>query len=48
MAEKHKDSNYVKIVNDIVPELKCATNPIEIGSSKEFQTLKNVILLGNT
>lgn len=47
MPESFKTSNYVKIVQDIVPELNTASNPYEIGHLKTFPSLKHVVVINN-
>jgi hypothetical protein len=48
MAERFKSSDYVRILKDIVPELDKATNPLDLGTIKEFPLLKNVVLITET
>eukprot|EP00347_Sterkiella_histriomuscorum_P002696 403367160 len=47
MAESFKSSNYVKIVQDIIPELLTTKNPLDLGNLKEFPDLKNIVLLSD-
>ena len=47
MASKHKASDYVKIVKNIIPEIDYAHNALELGNIHEFPTLKNIVLMGD-
>lgn len=45
MAEKFKSTDYVKIIQSLVPELEHAKNPLDIGMIEKLPSLKNIILL---
>jgi len=47
MKDQFKESNYVKIVQDIIPELHSNKNPLDLGKIKEFPNLKNIVLISD-
>lgn len=46
IAEKFKSTNYIEIVQTLVPELDRAQNPLDLGLIRDFPTLKNIVLFG--
>lgn len=48
MAERFKSSDYIKIVQDIVPEIFKASNPLDLGKVEKFPELKNIVLIGDS
>lgn len=47
MTESFRTTNYVKIVQDIIPELETASNPLNLGDLKEYPDLKNIVLISD-
>ena len=47
MADKFKKSDYIKIVEDIVPELSYTSNPLDLGHVQKFPDLKNIVVIGD-
>jgi fatty-acyl-CoA synthase len=49
MSESFKESNYVKIIQEMIPETKnFPINTFDLGKLKEYPTLRNLILLNET
>lgn len=47
MAENFKASNYVKIVNETIPEISQSKNPLDLGNIPNFPTLKQVVVMSD-
>ena len=47
MAESFKSTDYVKIMNEIVPQISTSTNPLDLGHIPEFPELKNIVVISD-